>query len=292
MLDTNIILSKEEFANEKYPNLKSRKPCLSVLRKFEPFEKDPYNMDLYNFDSTMLADVLLILDISTTQSLYSHLAYYRAYINWARQKFGHQPTHGQDINVEELVEKHVILASVLEREVNALITREMLYQALEKIYNEQDKAIVVLPFEGVYGKKASDLLGLEIKQVNRNWVRTPNETIIFLSPIVMDILNNAISQPEYYPSNGKPNPKYKKPPQPLYDNGYVIKYSKEDGKLKYDNLQGKVRKVKSYTNLPALSFENIHKSGILDYFFLVQSRKGSLFSNNDRKSMQVVWRRY
>lgn len=47
----------------------------------------------------------------------------------------------------------------------------MLYLALNKLYNPQDKAIVALPFEGMCGKKeASDLLRLETKEVLGSWV--------------------------------------------------------------------------------------------------------------------------
>lgn len=77
---------------------------------------------------------------------------------------------------------------------------------------------------------------------------------------------------------------------PLSNTGFLVRsyVDGDEGKFKKGSFGTRINILKKYTNFPKLSFTRIHKSGILDYFFLLESRTGRSLSTDDAKRV-CIW---
>lgn len=162
---------------------------------------------------------------------------------------------------------------------NKFITREDLYNLIENLINNYDKAILLLVFEGVMGKGYSDLINLKVSDLDfkNNTIHLKNKKI-FMSDKLKEILEQLINEDSIFCVDRwgskidllNMDSEYVLKPTYRYLELKSIKKKIEDGeydseKISAQVLSNRVFKIlKKYINAPYLTLQNIFKSGIIE----------------------------
>lgn len=168
-------------------------------------------------------------------------------------------------------------------------TREQFeYEIVSKIYcdNYIDKAMLLLAFEGI--GSVDELLGLKYDAIDGKWITTPNGRQILLTEDTFSVVKKATLQKIHHEANGESKSR-RNPTKKLLDTSFLVRsdVADEDGKFRKGAYQSRIRQLKRVTGVKSLAFTNITKAGILDYFFLVEAKKGKKLSVEDAKKVYI-----
>lgn len=276
--------NKQRFATATYANKGTGKTYASILRIFNDKEEE-IGKDLYHFDAGTIIDVL---ETSKYQKPQLKTAY-KKYMEWGIRYFKQPPEHGQ-IDLGELLTEYGLDEKNSVRDLENIFTRyQMVHDIVPKIFEGDfiNKAIILLAFEGIGSIK--ELLELRIDAINDRWITTSSGRKLLLTESAAWHVKEAIRQKDSYDGNGKSR-SMRDSIHPLSDTGFLIRsyVNGDEGKFKKGSFGTRLNILKRYTNFPKLSFTRIHKSGILDYFFLVESRTGKKLSAEDAKRV-CIW---
>ena len=284
--------SKEEFLKQQYQDDGTRKSYRSSLGKFNMVEHK-HDIDLYDFDESKIYEAFLNrIDKISKNALPGLITVYKAYIKWKFDELKRPPLTGKFIDIKEFLKKRGLYSQVISKELSCLITRKTMEEYIGKTYNPQDKVIISLVFEGIgaiNGNEAEYLRNLKTSsiKIEERTITITDKRKIILSPFAIDIVKKAIEQRTYYFRNG--NAKSKNKDDGLVDSEYLLKKTAREGRygeqITIGALRARVTRMKPYIQNQHLSLSNIHKSGILDYFFLVEARKGKELESIDYKKV-------
>lgn len=290
-----MIYDKKEFVSS-YKNKETRKNIISNLAKINMFEKRAnINKDMYFFNEEEWDIVLdkIKKEIKTIGSLASFVSMVDKYLSWAKTKPESQAEHN-NINIKNLVKEKGIIKEVCDTELKPILTRNELYSLIEdKLQNEQDKMIVALIFEGVLGYEKQELRNLTINDIKGNILYLKNNDGTLIRELVVPeytitILKRAINQTHHISKNGLGGGN--SPLKPFKKTDYILKFvgkNKPYDKIPQVTLNQKISDVGDFLGIKNFSAANIAKSGMLDYLFLLEAKKGAELSSDDYKRVYI-----
>jgi hypothetical protein len=262
----------------------TRPTYLYYLTRFNDYE-EKFSQDLYDFDEERLLDVIKERVEHSVSPLAQLENAYKDYIEWGKGYFNRGQEPGHKINLKKIIEDSGMDEKSAKTILSRLFTREQLeLKIVPKLFfrNNIDKSYLLLAFEGIY--PLTELLALRSDAYENRWLTIPNGRKLLLTKNTANIVNSAIKQTIHTEGNGESlSPRDAE--KHLLNTGYIFRTDSadEDGKFNKNSFYSRINYIKKYTGEKYLSFSNIHKAGILDYFFLIEAKKGNIPNADDRK---------
>lgn len=267
----------EDMAEQGYDEvtIKNFENFMHRVRRYEIQYTLPKVIHEYNYHEILL--FLKTLGSRSQESLVSYLNMIRRYFDFCRREFK------MDDNIDFL---KPITCKALEKCVNKgksgnrYLTRRKLDKIIDGFVNDNDKAFLLLMFEGISGKENSEILNLKKEDVDLDnnlikVMRNNKETIIKISEELSDILDRVIETDIVYYEND-----YNSRVDTLITSEYVFrptmrfldlnatKQKIEDGEYNGKHIESKTlssrvfKLIKLYSNMPYITPISIVKSGI------------------------------
>lgn len=272
-----------------------------ALKKISEAERF-YDKNIFDFTTDELDDAFRSIRSKTLTGVRGVVSPVKIYIDWAiQQGYSKSKVNLVNLLMGENLKKYVSAYAYQ----NSFIDRNELFAISEKIVNPVDQAMIVLPFEGIFGKDALEMRTLKKENID---IKTGaikvsdgqnQERIVMIQDRrTLEILKAAISQTEYMASNGESN---RSRTYELKESPYLlaaVNKAKDPVKttemLSSFVLQQKVKlffkgirnKQGEYEEPPYidghefLNLTNLYKSGFFSACYEIEHSKGSLSSDD------------
>jgi hypothetical protein len=224
--------------------------------------------DLYDFTIEEVAELIYGLNKSTVNSVYAIVSIVRTYINWAIKL----TISKSNINPIEKVDQSFYF-SLIDRTKKLYITDEELeFIENEVIVNAQDKVLYRLMFEGVNGKRLSELRNLRHEDIKGNMLSLRDdegrERELKVSDRCAAIIEEAQQQKTYEASNGM-SERIKE--FAVADSMYIAKkilagranITSLNEPIGVQSIYTRIDMIKEALDTPYLTANNIRKSGMI-----------------------------
>jgi integrase len=276
---------KEEFLSSTYEENTIQTYRYHFFHSYHVEEK--YGKDLKDFNENELNELLIRQAKKTASMNYFRNCFsvIKQYIDWAIDN-GHKKS---DLNPMSSILKPNNYEVYIDKS-KSFISERNLEEMENMLENYQDKVILRLLFEGVYGEECSELLNLKKSDIdfeNQRLTLRDNkgrERILNLEgrDRCFHILRGAINEKTYY---AKGSPESKKGVRgvskyQLVETDYVIKNAKGPRTEEDNNVQT-IRKrfdqnIKEITGMYNMTIKNVWKSGMIRKAIELYERDGEL----------------
>ncbi|GAA4879859.1 hypothetical protein GCM10023310_70050 [Paenibacillus vulneris] len=284
---------KEEFLgsldNEGYQDnyrrlFKIAYPIENVLKK-----------DLFDFTRDELRGYFYRIMPKTAKASRTTVSHLMTYIDWAIEN------RYRKTNLNPLLQTdNEWREQFAQKQLKSYWTDKEIRKIVESRANNQDAIILLLPFNGVYGKAGSEMLNLTYKDIDKanNTLslydpdNDPSRRTIQVDEDLIIACLKAYEEPEYEVMNGNPNPDARRRSLDLVDNDYVIRLARtrvnENAKADHNILHRRMRKISEEINEPNFTTKNIVYSGML------AMAKNLYLSNNklDSEEFKMIARQF
>lgn len=254
---------KEEFFNYHQMDNDLRKGYITVFNKIESLEKK-LKKDIKDFNYEELLKALEILTSKSYNAMSVKWSILKRYLEY----YKNDNIYNIDADV---------LRKFVQDEVNIkrYITRKNLEDKIKNLPNPQDKAILLLIFEGVMGKDYLDLRTLNIDQIDiYNNTITLSDKKIEISPVTSAILEKALVTQTYFKSVGEDKDMKSNDSFDFnMDSDLVLKSypskRNNDGKdpMSFQGLQTRLKKILAEIELYEVSGITLYHSGLIEKLF-------------------------
>lgn len=205
---------KEHYKNdflEQFENEDTREVYKRIFKKSKKLE-EKYNIDLFNFNKSQ-ADELVKNYImpETKQSARTYCNVISSYIQWA---ISNGISESKENPFKQTQEYY---ASFVENQSDLYLSKTEIDMIVRNLVNAQDSFIIQALFNGIHGKKVSELTLLtreQIKKAKEN-AKVTNNYILKLKDLdgnereirtdkdTIDLASMALEEDEYYKKNGE-----------------------------------------------------------------------------------------
>ncbi|MNK43727.1 hypothetical protein D3C87_624420 [compost metagenome] len=245
---------------------------LRILSRARVLEEQ-LNKDLYNFSLNEIERLIIYLNPTKLNSVVAAASIIQGYIRWAIE----QDLRNDNINPLDIVFGDEYFNKFVDKTNQTVFSYKEITYIIDRLMNYQDAGIVLALFEGIVGKKYSEILNLlksDVKKdsntvvlkndVNEN---TQETRIITVSNDLTNLLLKAAEQTVYYKNNGHPSENIKAPTSDLIDNDYIFRNSKlntkENGSADAHLVLRRLTNVRKWFDYPFFNAINIRNSGML-----------------------------
>lgn len=264
---------KNRFLNENYPNESTRATYKTTLASVKIFEEEK-DKDICDFSLSEAVEVLIGLKKKTFKSLDVTQSILVKYIDWTIEE-KYSKTF---INSFKLIDKEDLQKYTHQiAQKNSYIDREKLFDVVGQLYNNIDKAIPLLFFEGVKGRSKGEHTFEELRNLRfRDLIPELNTIIVTrddntdrpvsVDPRTMKILIAASQETEYYKLNGQATGRFAV--MPLKDTEYILRMIDtergDNTKITANGINTRFKKFREWTGVHFLSPTTIFQSGMLE----------------------------
>lgn len=227
--------------------------------------------DLYDFNENEIGIVLSELEPHSVDVAKSLGFYIKSYISWA-MPYRKSNLNPLDVATDSYFERFVDKSKKIHWAEDELI------EQLERLPNGQDKALVMLIFNGILGEEAIELIDLNYFDIDWNsneiYIASRKEKLK-VSDACIKYLKEAHRQQNYY-SLSDDNKEF-----PLVETDYIFKniYGKKSQDSKQVTstvIYGRLSRIKDYLSLDYLTTNSIKQSGMIKYAVDLWSNRGKL----------------
>lgn len=270
--------TKEMFLKENKLSDSVIKSYNMLFKKILPLE-DKLGKDLKDFNYEDLLQLLPYIKSTSYQSINVKWTLLKKYME-----------HNNNLNYTKITQDN--LKQYIEEKILRYVTREQLLNAVNNcLDNAQDKAIVMLLFEGVMGKGYSDLVTLKTEDIDfeNNLIRLEDRTIYIHDEETMKILDATRLQKVYekfsigtaiattgdasYDLNTKSDYLIKTKPSAKNHNG--LDHLKESG------IKSRLDKIINTLDMEGLTGLSIYHSGIMEKILKIEKENNITFNISD-----------
>lgn len=278
---------KEEYLNE-FENERTQKIVMRPLWEARKEEKR-LGKDLYEMTLEELENVLHSLKSSTVRSAYHNANKIEEYLLWCAKK-GYRRTNISPFpqqGKEEWSKKFVISY------MQYAFTKEQIEDMLDELVNEQDKAVLLVLFEGVRGKGHSEVINLKLDDIHEEDEGTfleltdidDSKRTIQISDDLKELLVVANSQYTYINSNGQHDILSRYYSSSLEESQFVFKRVEKGSRIAKANnffVNRKIALFKEVFELPYLRSSHIAVSGMMHMAHTIHEEYG-VFTTGDAR---------
>ena len=283
---------KEEYLSKKPSN--TAKAEEFVLRNADEYE-ELIGKPIYLMSFAEIKEMILMqYRNSTTKTVTKNISVLKKYVDYCLDK--KIVPHGENRlaaftteDMREMVNQQAM--------IDKFITKEKLNQYLNILHNDQDRAFIKLPFDGVRGRTmkgatCEEILNLTIDDVdeeNKRLILTQNDgtkRILEVDISTISVIQEAYKQELYVENNGEPtnNPKMSQPRSSIINpvENYVFRIP---GKNKFQRftvnlLNSRVRRIKKFLDNPYLTLTGLYMSGMINKAMDIYKEKGEVTTKN------------
>lgn len=207
-----------------YPE-ESQNTYAYVFRKSAEME-DLIEKDLFNFSVKQTERFLKSLELSTLNAIKTYGRVVSSYFNWAIEN-----GYRKDENFLKNIGSDWFNQFINEEK--SLYTIQEIREIENQLVNYQDKIVLRLIFEGVYGRMASELVNLTINDVEGNILHLVNDDgskrDVEVSDESITFIKKAYNEEEYFNKNGESTGK--RSVSKLIKNDYIIRTTESKGTI-------------------------------------------------------------
>ncbi|UNK20456.1 site-specific integrase [Paenibacillus sp. N3/727] len=245
---------------------------LRVLNRAKSLEEQ-LEKDLYDFNIYEIEKLIDYLNPNTLSSVTTSVSVIQNYIRWSIE----QDLRGNNLNPLDAIVGDEFYRKFIDKSNKVIFSLSEIEDITGGLVNFQDSAIVQAIFEGVMGKRYSEILNLTIQDIDEenNELLLKNEVNeheiverkLKVSPELIKMLIKAAEETEYYKNNGNPSVKVKSPTANLSKSNYVFRNTllntKEIDRADYFLVFRRLKKIADWNEQPYLTGINIRNSGML-----------------------------
>jgi integrase len=242
--------------------------------------------DLYNFNIKEIEQLLHYLNPKTINSCQGSTSIILSYIRWAIE----QDLRKDNLNPLDALIGYDFYNKFIDTTSQVIFSFEEIQDIIGGRINAQDYAVVQALFEGLFGKKYSELLNLSKNDIDEeNLILTLKEDVseyetrerkVKVSPLLIKMLIKASEQKIYHKSNGEGAAILRAPTSDLMENNYVFRPSnlntKGNGKADPHLVLRRLKLMSIENSQPYLSAINIRNSGMLYMAYQLYVETGNL----------------
>jgi site-specific recombinase XerD len=245
----------------------SYKRVLSRAKNIE----EPLEKDLYNFNQLEIEQLVKYMSPKTTESAQHALSIIQMYIRWAIE----ENLRDNNINPLDSLSGRDYFKRLVNTSAQTLFTYDEVFEVVDRLRNDQDRAVVVALFEGINGKKFSELLNLKKRDIPEDGnvlilIDEDGSTReIIITDRLKNILSRAADEKEYFKKNGDVSEKIRNTDVlKLVDSPFVIRHSNTNtkgDKAEAHTISRRFKMVAEMYDMPYFNPSNIRNSGMLYY---------------------------
>jgi len=240
--------------------------------------------DVFEFNTTELDSLIKSYKNKSIQTVQSTVAVLKKYIDWAiKEGFVFSGINFlQPLECKDLY-KYV---NLIARDMR-YVTREELLDIVDSCNNRQDSVPFALLFEGAKGENLEELRNLKVSDCNFK----TNELILtkdsgekrslIVSNRTMELINDAISEKEYYKNNGAETTA-KSTMFPITETEYVLRISgrNEVSTIKPASINARICRIGKWNGNDFITSTTIWFSGMIDMAKEIKNKNGKLVKND------------
>lgn len=236
-------------------------------------------MDMYNFSIDHIKEVMKNINTKAIETSQSNLSFIRTYINWCI-------IHGyreNNINPLDGIDSEWHKQFVNEN-IKQFLSKQEIDEIISNLVNYQDKVIIKLLFEGVYGYESSELRNLKLSNIYANGKSTLHDDKKGKRPFKFDeetieLIKKANDEQRYRNKNGQSLGKA--PTSELLPSAYVLKNANKSRSIDNERisqpvLMKRVKMISEVFELPDITPKSIWRSGQLYKAYLSYINTGKI----------------
>lgn len=258
---------KDAFINTLERSVESKYQYESMFKRVEPLENE-IGKDLYDMNMDELETVFYKLRRRTKRSALQFFNLIKSYITWAKDNgYSSSKLHPiVDVINSEYVEKYIYKAGT------NYYTREEILEGIQNLANARERALVLALFEGISGKKHSEIINLRAEDISEK----DGQYYVSVLSDEIELTNRQVSISkelyelliEAYETKETTNPRGGK--SRVADGAYVFRRNRiragEDCKLRHQSISalymGTIKNAFGDSNISATIINN---SGLMYY---------------------------
>jgi hypothetical protein len=270
---------KMKFLNDKYDSEDTRN-VMKYIFYYSFGEELPRNKDLYDFN---LDEIIKVITNSRPKSLsvaITRVRYISQYIAWAISPEINLRRDNLNplLNFDEGWFKECV-----RTDVKQFISKTELDEIIGHLENYQDKVVLQLLFEGIYGRESTELRNLKRTDIKGNIVTVYDDykeepRQVELSDEAIKIIEKADEETIYKLKNGLSDARSNE--AEILDTEYVIKNTSrgrsQAERTKQNIILNRIRMVSELFDLPDLTPKSINRSGMIYMGYQLFKEKGKL----------------
>ncbi|WP_405169363.1 hypothetical protein [Paenibacillus sp. FSL H3-0286] len=288
---------KERFLKDRTFN--TREAYSRVLKRASSLEEE-FGKDLYNFNISEIELLINYLAPTTLSSVQSATSPITVYIDWAIE----QGLRTDNFNPLSTLIDREYLEKFIDKSNELIFSKDDIDDITGRLTNRIDAAVIQCLFEGLMGKKYSELLNLTIHDINENENRLiltndideghKKKRVLMLDgdSTLIKLLIQTFEKKIYYKNNGNPSPNNKSDIINLVENDYIFRAAalgvKYLGKADSHLVLRKLRLVADWMGQPHLTATNIRNSGMLYYAYKLYKDRGKL----EKEEYDIICERF
>lgn len=157
---------------------------------------------------------------------------------------------------------------------NKYVTLEQLREMQDTCFNPQDAICPELPFLGIKGKEACEILNIKKTDIKEDRIILPDREIM-ISSKTYALIQDAIEQNIYFSGNGESDAISTE--RVMNDSEYLLKPSgKDKHDMTYSAYINRIARIKRYFNNPYITINNLWVSGMIHRLKAIKEEKGEL----------------
>lgn len=291
--------TKERYLNNF--NDKTKLAYERILKRASKIERK-LNCDLYNFNLEQIKQLLYLLNSTVQSTVASSVNVVKNYIKWAIE----QDLRTDNINPLDAVSTGDFYKKFVDVSENTFFSESEINQIVKKCVNYQDKAVIQGLFEGMNGRRYSELLNAKVEHIQVNDEIIEMELFedsdsgiesrkIEISNDLYHILKEAALEEEYVKNNGLLKSYTRKATNELTKSEFILRTAVTTrATTKQGNVASgplvirRVEKMSDIYSLSKLTPTNIRKSGMLKMAKDLYLERGVL----DRDEYNIICRHF
>lgn len=252
------------------------------------------NKDIYEMDNNELDSLLKSYCNGSVQAVASVLSVLKIYLDFANKE-GYIETK---VNYLQGIGGYEDLLKYVDVNIQGkkYVTRAELEEIAGSCVNAQDALCLILPFEGVKGEDAEEIINLkesDVGFISNELTLTKNngETRkIIVSDLAIDYIRRALDEEFYYKNNGEDSPDLKSNHYVITKTDYVLRVAARqcEGAIKATNITARLNRIKQYWGNQYWTVTGMWYSGMLDMAKQIKEEKGEL----DKEDWIVINERF
>lgn len=264
---------KNDFLNQ-FENEDTRKVYEAIFKKSE-FLENKVNKDIMDFDKQLLEEFIVnYVKPKTKQSARTYCNILSSYIQWSIDNKLSSHTSNPLNNGQDY------FSNFVENQNSLYLSKDEIDVIIFNLVNAQDSFIIKALFEGIQGKKLSELINLTIDDIrgayeNNNVLKFKNEKgverFVKVEKETLKLAESAYRENEYYKKNGEVDySAHIKDTVRLSDCEYILKPSatnSERNQITHYSVYNRLEMIKSLEEFEefaeSLITKNIVRSGML-----------------------------
>lgn len=225
--------------------------------------------DLYNFNLEEIVRVLHACKPLTKSVAAQRGRVISSYIKWALEK-GYSENNS---NPMSSITKSDWYDQFIDKHTKLYLSKQEIDDIEKDLVNAQDKALLYLIFEGVFGTSGSAVLNLKKSDIDfeNNTLHVSDDELgerdVEVSPFCIKLIKDAMKEERYQAKNG--TGEGRNADRPLIENDYVLRNAKtrseHNDRADKHLIYRRISMICELFDYPELNAKNIERSGMIYY---------------------------